>query len=176
MPQAEGLCAKRVFIAATDERLLAIDALKGTPCPGFGEQGVVDLKKGIVQRNPGFIRQTSAPTVVRGKVVLGSAIADGQHAGEPSGVIRAFDAVTGKLAWAWDVDNPEKRGEPGEGEVLVQALWLSLAVSLPARAAARCSAAPGGTPRATPASRPRRRRRGRSPRTARARPRPPSRR
>jgi len=120
VPQAEGLCAKRVFIAATDQRLIALDALNGKLCEGFGEGGIVELKKGIVQRNPGFIRQTSAPTVVRGKIVLGSAIADGQHAGEPSGVIRAFDAVTGKLAWAWDVDNPDKRGEPGEGEVYGQ--------------------------------------------------------
>jgi quinoprotein glucose dehydrogenase len=120
VPSAEGQCAKRVFVAATDGRLIALDALNGKPCDGFGESGVVDLKRGIVQRNPGYFRQTSAPSVVRGKVVLGSAVADGQHAGEPSGVIRAYDAVTGNLAWAWDVDNPDRRGEPGEGEAYAQ--------------------------------------------------------
>ncbi|MCB2047032.1 MAG: PQQ-binding-like beta-propeller repeat protein [Novosphingobium sp.] len=120
VPGAEGQCAKRIYVAATDGRLIALDALDGKPCEGFGEAGIVDLKRGIVQRNPGFFRQTSAPTIVRGKIVLGSAVADGQYAGEPSGVIRAYDAVTGKLAWAWDVDNPDKRGEPGEGETYSQ--------------------------------------------------------
>lgn len=120
VPGAEGDCARRIFVAATDERLLALDAASGKLCKGFGQGGIVDLKHGIVQRNPGFIRQTSAPTVVRGRVVLGSAVADGQYANEPSGVIRAYDAVTGKFAWAWDVDNLDKRGEPSEGEIYAQ--------------------------------------------------------
>ncbi|MBM3594764.1 MAG: membrane-bound PQQ-dependent dehydrogenase, glucose/quinate/shikimate family [Alphaproteobacteria bacterium] len=120
VPQAEGLCASRIFVGATDGRLIALDARSGKLCEQFGQGGIVNLKRGIVQRSPGYFRQTSAPTVVRGKVVLGSAVADGQHTGEPSGVIRAYDAVTGKLAWAWDVDNPDKRGEPGEGELYGQ--------------------------------------------------------
>jgi quinoprotein glucose dehydrogenase len=120
VPAAEGPCARRVFVAATDGRLIALDALSGQLCSGFGQGGSVDLKQGIVQRNPGFFRQTSAPTVVRGKIVLGSAVADGQYAGEPSGVIRAFDAVSGKLAWAWDVDNPDRTGAPPEGATYSQ--------------------------------------------------------
>ena len=57
--------------------------------------------------------------------------ADGQHTGEPSGVIRAFDAVTGKFAWAWDIDRPGEHGEPDGDErqpllrdVVVAALQL----------------------------------------------------
>lgn len=120
VPNAEGPCARRIFVAATDQRLIALDAGNGKLCEGFGEGGIVDLMHGIVQRNPGYIGQTSAPTVVRGRIVLGSVIADGQHAGEPSGVIRAYDAATGKLAWAWDLDNPDKRSEPGQGETYSQ--------------------------------------------------------
>jgi quinoprotein glucose dehydrogenase len=120
VPQAEGQCARRVYIAATDGRLIALDAANGKLCPGFGENGVVDLKQGIVQRTPGFFRQTSAPTLVRGRIVLGSAVADGQYAGEPSGVIRAYDALTGKLVWAWDVDNPERTSAPPPGENFAQ--------------------------------------------------------
>ncbi|MBV1918831.1 MAG: membrane-bound PQQ-dependent dehydrogenase, glucose/quinate/shikimate family [Sphingomonadaceae bacterium] len=116
VPEAQEQCAQRVYVAATDGRLIALDAANGKLCKGFGDDGIVDLKKGIVQRNPGFYRNTSAPTIVRGKIVLGSAVADGQYAGEPSGVVRAFDAVTGTLAWAWDVDNPDKHDEPAEGE------------------------------------------------------------
>ncbi len=116
VPDAEGDCAARVYTATTDGRLVALDAGTGEKCESFGNGGEADLMRGIVQRGPGYYRQTSAPTVVRGKLVLGSAIADGQHAGEPSGVIRAYDAVTGKLAWAWDVDDPESHEEPAEGE------------------------------------------------------------
>jgi quinoprotein glucose dehydrogenase len=36
--------------------------------------------------------------------------------GSPSGVIRAFDAVTGKFAWAWDMGRPDRNTEPGPGE------------------------------------------------------------
>ena len=113
----EGQCARRVYVAATDARLIALDAANGQPCSDFGEDGIVDLKKDIVQRGPGYYHQTSAPTIVRGKIVLGAAVADGQYVGEPSGVIRAFDAVTGEQAWAWDVDNPENSNKPGESQI-----------------------------------------------------------
>jgi quinoprotein glucose dehydrogenase len=34
----------------------------------------------------------------------------------PSGVVRAFDAVTGKLLWAWDVGRPDRTDAPSTGE------------------------------------------------------------
>lgn len=48
-------------------------------------------------------------------------VLDGQYWGEPSGVIRAFDAVTGKLAWAWDMGRPDRRGLPPAGETYTPA-------------------------------------------------------
>jgi len=116
LPGAEGPCSNRVYTATTDGQLVALDATSGKLCPSFGDGGKVNLMRGIRQRNPGYYRVTSAPTLVRGNLVIGSAVADGQYVGEPSGVVRAFDAATGKLAWAWDVDNPDDRGEPAEGE------------------------------------------------------------
>ncbi len=116
IPEATGQCSHRVYTATTDGRLVALDADHGKLCGDFGNGGFVNLMKGIEQRKPGYYRVTSAPTLVRGKLVVGSAIADGQHAGEPSGVVRAYDAVTGELAWAWDVDNPGQTGEPEEGK------------------------------------------------------------
>nr|WP_210392595.1 PQQ-binding-like beta-propeller repeat protein [Variovorax sp. PAMC 28711] len=41
---------------------------------------------------------------------------DGQYWGEPSGVIRAFDATTGRLAWAFDAGRPQDHGAPAVGE------------------------------------------------------------
>ena len=49
---------------------------------------------------------------MRGRVVLGGWVTDGQYVGEPSGVIRAFDATTGAFAWAWDMGRPDDHGLP----------------------------------------------------------------
>ena len=115
-PNATGQCAKRIFTATTDARLLAIDADSGKPCLDFGTNGSVDLKQGLGSIIKGYYYTTSAPTIVRGKVVIGGWVTDGQYVGEPSGVIRAFDATTGKFAWAWDMDRPHEHGEPGPGK------------------------------------------------------------
>lgn len=116
VPQATGTCSRRVYTHGTGGFLTALDAATGAICTDFGENGRVNLISGIKQRRTGYYRVTSAPTVIDGKLVLGGAVADGQHVDEPSGVIRAFDAVTGKLAWAWDLGRPDWRGEPAEGE------------------------------------------------------------
>lgn len=115
-PGATGKCAKRILTATTDARLLAVDADSGQPCADFGNNGAVDLKKGLGSIIKGYYYITSAPTIVRGKVIVGGWVTDGQYVGEPSGVIRAFDAITGKFAWAWDMDRPQDHSEPAAGE------------------------------------------------------------
>jgi quinoprotein glucose dehydrogenase len=115
-PEATGLCAERIIVATTDARLMAIDRKTGQACTDFGSGGTVDLKHGMGQVGKGYYYVSSAPTIVRGNVVLGGWVTDGQYVGEPSGVIRAFDAITGKFAWAWDADRPDENGEPPEGQ------------------------------------------------------------
>ncbi|WP_051419399.1 hypothetical protein [Candidatus Sodalis pierantonius] len=65
---------------------------------------------------PGFHFITSQPLVVNDRVVLGGRIYDNQARGEPSGVVRAFDPQSGKLAWAWDMgrSDPTAPLKPGE--------------------------------------------------------------
>lgn len=109
-------CAERIYEATIDSRLIALDARNGAPCPGFGENGSVNLLEGMSSAWTGYYHVTSPPAVIAGKLVLGGWVTDGQMTGEPSGVIRAFDAVTGKLAWAWDMGRPDRTGEPGPGE------------------------------------------------------------
>src|SRR3546814_4001762 len=65
----------------------------GERCTAFGKDGEVDLLTGIGKAPIGYYKVTSAPTVVRGRIVLGGWVTDNQYWGEPSGVIRAFDAV-----------------------------------------------------------------------------------
>ena len=113
---SDELCATRVIWATLDARLLAVDARLGEPCPGFGQEGQVDLEEGIGDTVPGWYSVTSPPIIVRGVAVVGAQVKDGQGENAPSGVVRGFDAVTGELAWAWDLGNPDNRGEPADGE------------------------------------------------------------
>jgi quinoprotein glucose dehydrogenase len=116
VPAATGACAKRVIMNTVDARLMAIDASTGQPCADFGVNGSVDLKQGMGDVLPGYYYVSSAPLIVKGKVIIGGWVFDGQYVGEPSGVIRAFDVVTGKFIWAWDMDRPDASGEPPAGQ------------------------------------------------------------
>ena len=110
-------CQTRVLAATVDARLFAVNAQTGELCTSFGEDGFVNLLTDLGPVKPGFALSTSGPIVAGGVVVVGGWISDGQEVGEPSGVIRAFDAVTGDFAWAFDPGNPGYTGRPPEGEI-----------------------------------------------------------
>lgn len=100
----DSTCARRIFVATIDARLIALDASSGTTCPGFGEQGTVDLRRGLRIAPAEFsaYEMTSPPTVVRDLVITGSAIADNSQPAPASGEVRAWDARTGALKWSFD--------------------------------------------------------------------------
>jgi quinate dehydrogenase (quinone) len=108
-------CSRRIVATTIDARLFALDAASGQLCPDFGNGGFVDLTAGLGALKPGWYYPTSAPLVARGKIIVGGWISDNQSVDEPGGVVRAFDAATGKLAWAWDAGSaggsPESTGE-----------------------------------------------------------------
>jgi quinoprotein glucose dehydrogenase len=95
---------RRIFVATIDARLIALDARTGEPMRGFGRQGTVDLRKGlrIAPRGDADYEVTSPPAVIGNTIVVGSGIQDGAAITEPSGEVRAFDAITGTLKWSWD--------------------------------------------------------------------------
>jgi len=109
-------CATRIEWGTLDARLIAIDAKTGKLCQDFGDGGVVDLNRGIGKTVPGWYSVTAPPTIVRGIAVMGAQVQDGQAEDAPSGVVRGYDAVTGKLAWAWDMGHPDRSGEPPQGD------------------------------------------------------------
>jgi quinoprotein glucose dehydrogenase len=100
--KAAGPCATRIFIATMDARLLAVDARTGAPCAEFGHDGSVDLTRNVFYRNGDAYFSSSPPTVIGNLVVVGSGIVDNQRVDIESGVVRAFDCVTGKQVWSWD--------------------------------------------------------------------------
>jgi len=109
-------CAARVITSTRDARLVAVDARTGQRCEGFGNNGDVDLRVGMGEEDPNFHYNTSPAKVVNGMIIVGAGIFDGQSIEEPSGVIRAYDAVDGSFVWAWDMGRPGINTQPAAGE------------------------------------------------------------
>jgi quinoprotein glucose dehydrogenase/quinate dehydrogenase (quinone) len=112
-----GQCPKRIVTGTVDARLIAVDALTGERCSDFGVDGAVDLRKGLGEHLAKQYYVTSPALVADDVLVVGGLVLDSQDLGLPSGVVRAFDALTGEFAWAWDLGNPGYYGEPKEGEI-----------------------------------------------------------
>jgi quinoprotein glucose dehydrogenase len=96
------VCSHRVFLGTLDARLLALDAVTGKACAGFGNNGIVELSRGVHFQNIGFYGMTSPPTVVGNVVVVGSTVGDNQQVDIESGAVRGYDAISGKLLWTWE--------------------------------------------------------------------------
>ncbi len=96
--------------------------------PRFGTGGTVSLAAGMGEIKQGYYFQTSAPLVARDKIIVGGWVKDNQETKEPSGVIRAFDVISGELVWAWDLGNPHITRDPPEGESYTRAtpnMWTT---------------------------------------------------
>ena len=112
-----GACRERIFTGTIDSELIALDAGTGLPCRDFGQAGRVALREGIGDAPVWEYYVTSPPLVLGDLVVVGALVADSLRVDAPSGVVRAFDARTGALRWAWDPvppgwpDRPRRPGE-----------------------------------------------------------------
>jgi len=97
-------CRRRIFLAAIDSRLIALDAATGLPCADFGAGGTVNLERDLLVKPEyaGEYEVTSPPAVAGDLVIVGSAIADNHRVSAPPGVVRAYDARTGKERWSYD--------------------------------------------------------------------------
>src|ERR1051325_6025335 len=95
-------CRRRIFLGTIDARLIAIDAATGKACRGFPE---IDLTKAVKHFDEGDWHNyqiTSPPAVVGDVIVVGSSIGDNRFAAAERGIVRAFDARSGKLEWTFD--------------------------------------------------------------------------
>jgi len=62
--------------------------------------------------------------------VINGAAGDAGIGGFPGAVVRAFDATTGRLVWAWDMGRPDRHSEPPQGETYTRNIpgsWATLA-------------------------------------------------
>jgi quinoprotein glucose dehydrogenase len=90
------------LIFAMNSLLQQLDAKTGKPVTSFGTSGVVDLRVGIDGRDPatiGNIQSNWPGEVFENLIILGSATGEGYMS--PPGDIRAYDVLTGRLAWTF---------------------------------------------------------------------------
>src|ERR1043166_7900345 len=102
----------RVVFYTIGYRLVELNAKTGQPVAGFGENGIVDLKKGVIigkdqqiDLDRGEIGIHSTPTIVNDMIIVGSSMAEGlgyRYSTNAKGLVRAFDARTGKQIWRWN--------------------------------------------------------------------------
>jgi quinoprotein glucose dehydrogenase len=97
-------CRLRIFEGTLDGRLIALDGDTGKPCLDFGVKGEVNLAPDAATATEwtGGYQVTSAPAIAGGLVITGSSIADNWKVDTGRGIVRAFDARTGQLRWAWN--------------------------------------------------------------------------
>jgi len=100
--EAAGSCGKRILYGTRDAELIALDATTGLPCTDFGSNGRVSLREDISGGEPLVYYPTSPPWVQNDVAVIGALVPDNERKDVPSGVVRAFDVRSGKLAWAWE--------------------------------------------------------------------------
>ncbi len=114
----------RVIYVTIGYRLVSLNAKTGQPIPSFGTNGMVDLKVGVmvgkagkqvpIDLEKGEIGLHSTPTVVNDTVIVGSSMFEGLgylYSTGAKGLVRAFDARTGKQIWRFDcMPGP---GQPG---------------------------------------------------------------
>jgi quinoprotein glucose dehydrogenase len=115
-----GALHSRVF-AGNGPFLLALDVTTGKPAPGFGNEGRVDLKFGVLGDLKDARYALDSPPAVFGDIVItGASNGEGSPSAGAYGDIRGWDARTGKLLWTFHtVPRP---GEPGS-ETWPEGAW-----------------------------------------------------
>src|SRR6266699_1799912 len=108
----DGKGDERILYVTTGYRLIALNAKNGAMIPSFGENGVVDLKKGAVfgkgqqiDLETGEIGLHATPAVVKDVVIVGSSFKEGMTVvthNNTKGLVRAFDVKTGKVLWTFN--------------------------------------------------------------------------
>jgi quinoprotein glucose dehydrogenase len=111
----DGRGDERVYYVTIGYQLVGLDAKTGRPLPGFGKDGVVDLKQDadqVLDPIEGEIAWNGAPVVSKDVVIVGAAHRAGtapQSRANAKGYVRGYDARTGKRLWIFHTI-------PGPGE------------------------------------------------------------
>jgi quinoprotein glucose dehydrogenase len=124
---------ERILYVTPGYRLVALNAKTGIPVPGFGQNGIVDLKLDDDQQVDlvtGELGLHATPVVAGDTVIVGAAHRSGavpKSKANAKGYVRGFDVKTGKRLWifhtipragefgynTWDKDSADYTGNTG---------------------------------------------------------------
>jgi quinoprotein glucose dehydrogenase len=96
---------ERIIYVTIGYQMVALDAKTGVPIPGFGTDGVVDLKRDMDQQiDPvtGDLGLHSTPAIAKNVIIVGAAHSPGgvpKSRTNEKGYVRGFDVRTGKRKW-----------------------------------------------------------------------------
>jgi quinoprotein glucose dehydrogenase len=96
---------ERILYVTVGYQLVALNAKTGLPIPGFGVDGVVDLKLNddqVIDADNDDIGLHATPCVAKDVVIIGAAHTVGtspKHHRNANGYTRGFDVKTGKRLW-----------------------------------------------------------------------------
>ena len=94
-------CGKRIFFATQNAILLSLDADSGKACSDFGRNGRIDLSA-LDYKGAGKVANTSPPAIYKNVVIVGGSVADNVEKDSLDGIVRGFDAISGKELWSWN--------------------------------------------------------------------------
>ncbi|WP_149273669.1 outer membrane protein assembly factor BamB family protein [Pareuzebyella sediminis] len=105
----EGRNDKRI-LCTRGPHLFALDALTGKPISSFGNNGKVDMRKGM---HPGarekFVISNTPGTIYKNLIIMPLRLSEG--AGAAPGNIMAFNVITGVLEWVFHtIPHPKEEG------------------------------------------------------------------
>jgi glucose dehydrogenase len=100
------------ILAGTSEgRLIALNARTGKLVPGFGKEGVVDLRVGVTEKFPTAPYHMSSPGVIYNNLIITGAQGKEDDPDGPAMDVRAWDLRTGKLVWTFHtIPHPGETG------------------------------------------------------------------
>jgi len=101
----------QVFFGTDTGKLYALNAKTGKLSPGFGDEGVVDMKPGALNGVAKASFGLSSPPIVYKNLVITGALVQETPSVGAAGDTRAWDVRTGKLVWTFhSIPRPGETG------------------------------------------------------------------
>ena len=101
----------QIFAGTSDGRLIALNARTGKLVPGFGKEGVVNLRDGVTEKFPTAPYHMSSPGVIYRNLIVTGAQGKEDDPDGPAMDVRGWDLHTGKLVWTFHtIPHPGEAG------------------------------------------------------------------
>src|SRR5271165_4675651 len=91
----------QIFTGTSEGKLIALNAETGKPVPGFGNEGILDLRIGVTEKYPKMPYHMSSPGAIYKNLNITGSQGQEDNPDGPAQDLRAWDVHTGKLVWTF---------------------------------------------------------------------------